>query len=453
MLVLWLIACLYVQILFAASSLPSFGEHSGQFMYENENAYSVLSTLRQRMDTLGEFAATNKDQMLFCNTTNRYVVLTDAPYGQAGNNLIEFIHGLWLAKLINATFAVPKWMQEGLLKEFHLHGLMKYHCLSFEVDLNKHIYKPENEVHQVDTEHAFWIQKYWEPGCFGPAAGGGCILTKYLPPMSEELLDDATLHYLQVVAVLWSHPRIHMLHAATWLIHHKLGNNFRYTSAHKRNLDGGCKNILTTNTQKADYSSHEIPLADSLWSRGEIAGFHPLCAMSSEYISETQNMHGRNGSLVFLAWDGQVSIEDQLDFGVIVSSKELDKMQTGAANIADENLLDKNDPEYGNNRVDDEDGVQTVKIQEDVDTHNFRYLDMFVSMHGDLFLQNPRSTFSFEIFLVRAILNLETVPLMRYPFDLYLQKYPDEYGNRVPWVSWSSVLNTIHKHRRRHINQ
>jgi hypothetical protein len=75
---------------------------------------------------------------------------------------------------------------------------------------------------------------------------------------------------------------------------------------------------------------------------------------------------------------------------------------------------------------------------------DFKFVDMFVAIHSDLFILNPRSTFSWEIYLVRLCLGLLSVPVVR-TNDLYLRKLPEEevVPNGMLWVSWTSVVDAF----------
>ena len=42
-----------------------------------------------------------------------------------------------------------------------------------------------------------------------------------------------------------------------------------------------------------------------------------------------------------------------------------------------------------------------------------KFLEMFTAIHSDFFIMNPRSTFSFEVYIIRTSLGLQSVPVMR----------------------------------------
>ena len=80
---------------------------------------------------------------------------------------------------------------------------------------------------------------------------------------------------------------------------------------------------------------------------------------------------------------------------------------------------------------------QEIKMGKDT-----RFLEMFLAIHSDFFIMNPRSTFSFEVFVVRTILGLDSVPIMAKK-DFYLLA-KDKIGPENPlWVTFESIVNTV----------
>ena len=75
-------------------------------LYERD--LPVRQILRIRLKILKHFAFDHKPQQ--CQT-GRFVYVSEYPFGNSGNNLVEFTHGLWLARQLNATFIVPEWMR------------------------------------------------------------------------------------------------------------------------------------------------------------------------------------------------------------------------------------------------------------------------------------------------------------------------------------------------------
>ena len=42
-----------------------------------------------------------------------------------------------------------------------------------------------------------------------------------------------------------------------------------------------------------------------------------------------------------------------------------------------------------------------------------KFLNLFLAIHGDFFVLNPQSTFSWQVYVVRCILGLESVPVLK----------------------------------------
>ena len=70
-----------------------------------------------------------------------------------------------------------------------------------------------------------------------------------------------------------------------------------------------------------------------------------------------------------------------------------------------------------------------------------KFLDLFLSIHGQFFLQNPRSSFSWQVFVVRVGLGLGvnyTVPVL-VNNDLFVREASEVEGKRGLFVGWRSV--------------
>ncbi len=78
---------------------------------------------------------------------------------------------------------------------------------------------------------------------------------------------------------------------------------------------------------------------------------------------------------------------------------------------------------------------------------------MFLSIHSEFFILNPRSTFSWQIYIIRVILGLESVPVLE-DFDVFVKTYSPqdlvgcEFKNMSAaksdyhsfWVSFLSII-------------
>jgi hypothetical protein len=78
-----------------------------------------------------------------CNY-DKVVRITEIPFGNSGNNLIEFTHGLWVAKHLNATLLVPHWITH-ILKPFNTTILKATSC---------YLLQEEFDQAQVAQQHA-----------------------------------------------------------------------------------------------------------------------------------------------------------------------------------------------------------------------------------------------------------------------------------------------------------
>lgn len=359
------------------------------------SAEYVRQTISLRLKHLKSFAALSTETVT-CNA-DKLIVITEFQWGNTGNHIISFTHGVWLARKMNATLVVPTWMND-MLAPFNTTVLKRNYCYTLNTEIPKHI-----TPHEVTSEESFFFFKLFHDPHYAPL----------LPPMNRETIADLSLHFLVVYASLWSSPQPHIRAASEWLITEHLQGNFRYTTVHKRQMEGGCNKILAHVTRPSvDFSPAELPMARPEWA-GNLHREHPLCTMPVDFVLETQALLHRNGSSIFVAYDGAGEVESYSRHGAVFSSV-LDQYSGGGSGKA----LRK-------------------------------FVDMFVAMHGDLFVLNPRSTFSWQIYLLRVALALQSVPVVR-GNDLFMQKLPEELaiGNRTLWVSWTSVVDAYLDSRR-----
>ena len=297
-----------------------------------------------------------------------------------------------------------------VLEPFDTTLLKAHYCYRLKPSL------PQNKtLFEITSEESFFLFQLFYSNHY----------RSLLPPLNETTIADLSLHFLKVYAGLWCCPLHETVAAADWLIHNHLHNSLRYVSVHKRQMEGGCSKTMAGVTQPADFSPRDLPMQRREW-RGPLASSHPLCEMPLPFLRDTMDMHHRNCSDIFVAWDGRGDVSSYRREGAVFS----DMLDTTLANHRDVNL---------------------------------KFVDMFLAIHSDLFLLNPRSTFSWQIYLVRVCLGLFSVPVVR-GNDLYLQRVPDELGMSLPpqpphlegdaslplpplpkirplWVSWTSVID------------
>ena len=261
------------------------------------------------------------------------------------------------------------------------------------------------EIIEITSEDSFFLFKIFQkPGEFQERFGD-----KGLPAFSSSILHSISEHFLVVYAALWSSPREHLLAGGIWIIQNRLQNNLRYSSAHKRSLEGHCTHMMNKCTNTSEFSPLELPMDSPQWEPASLLRSHPLCDMPATFLRDVLTMHNRNHSLLFLAYDGQGGLGSYAAWRPPILSIDL----PASLHITSGDL---------------------------------KFLDLFVSMHGDFFVSNPLSTFSWEIFIVRLCLSLESVPVIA-TNDLYMMHgdgfahYKRDLHDR--WVSWTSAMQAL----------
>lgn len=364
------------------------------FLQGEESQESVVqSTMRSRLDrlrTIAKDAARTKKEC----STETYVYISEYPFGNSGNHIISLSHGLWVAKQLNATFIIPNWI-EASLKHFDLSVLSEGHCFTVNPAIPAH-----TKNYAVTSEESFFTFKLFRDK--------GLPFIPLLPEMNTATIMDISTHFLRVYAALWSSPTANVISAGQWIIENYLQQGFNFTSIHKRNLDGGCGKIMSENTKPTDFSDTELPMDSPEW-HGDLRRSHPLCEMSLDFVKRTMALNGRADRSLFVAHDGQGD----------VTSYKMHKAVFG-------NVMSQH-PEFS-------------KIP-------MKFVDMFVAMHADFFIQNPRSTFSLQIFVVRVCLGLQSVPIVSNN-DIFLQRVPQDLiaADRPLWVSWTSLQAAYKEH-------
>lgn len=345
---------------------------------------NLNQTLSNRLLRLRETALLDYEKRGQCSE-EKFVFISEYPFGNSGNHIISLSHGLWVASNLKATLIVPNWI-EASMKHFDLSILSKAHCFT----LNPAI--PKNKVlYEVTSEESFFIFQLFRQQGFAAL----------ISPLNEATVASISMHFLRVYAGLWSSPTPNIVAAGEWIISNHLEGKLDFTSVHKRNLDGGCGKIMSENTKPDDFSPTELPMNISDW-QGDLRRHHPLCEMSVEFVKSTMALHGRAEKNLFVAFDGQGDVSAYRRHQAVFSS------------------VTEKHAEHGKMPM--------------------KFVDMFVAMQADLFIQNPRSTFSLQIFVIRTCLDLLSVPTLANN-DIFVQRVPHDLqaANRPLMVSWKSL--------------
>jgi hypothetical protein len=351
--------------------------------------------VRQRLVQLKRIAKLRTRQY-HCNH-QKIIRITEIPFGNSGNNLIEFTHGLWVAKHLNGTLLVPHWIAH-ILKPFDTTLLRSMFCYVLLDQFDEKNPPANTAFVDITSEDSFFLFKIFSM----PEYKG------MFPELNSTMVSVMSEHFLLVYAALWSSALPHLVSSSIWIIENRMHNSLRYTSAHKRSLEGGCNKLMATSLDITEFSPYQLPMNNSeFWNKNTLAVNHPLCEMRANFVLETMTMNHRNGSQIFLAFDGRGDISDYEAIDVVLS-----KHFAGA----------------------DKDKISA----------EMKFLDMFIAMHGDFFVLNPLSTFSWEIYLIRLCLGLESVPVVETRDIYFMTPTWWEYYKRRPtdwWVSWTSVID------------
>jgi hypothetical protein len=280
------------------------------------------------------------------------------------------------------------------MHHFNLTTLSQHHCFSIDGKVPRY-----SKNFEMTSEESFFIYKLFNDGAKPFKA--------LLPPLNDDVVEDISRMFISVYTSLWSAPKPVIVTSAIWIIENYLGGNLNFTTVHKRNLDGECADIMREVAKASDFSPTEIPMDSPAWA-GDHRVVNPLCEMPLDFVKKTMAMNGRGESNLFVAFDGQGDVSSYRMHRAVFST------------------VMESHPEY-----------RFIPM---------KYVDMLVAMMGDFFIQNPRSTFSFQVLLTRICFVLQSVPA-QIKNDVYFQKVPDMLiaEHRPMWVSWNSLHAAYHK--------
>lgn len=194
----------------------------------------------------------------------------------------------------------------------------------------------------------------------------------------------------RVFSSLWGSPEKSLLDTSLSIIERYLENGFKYVSLHKRGFEGYCsEHLKRISCSSSDINPLELPLNNTEWLTSSTR--HPLCDMNSSFVKEILHMHNKTGKIL-VAHDGQVP-----------------------SNI---------------------DGVFLNEIKHELHYDAHPIIDVFLSMHSDFFIMNPVSTMSYQIFIVRTALGLESVPILQ-------QRNYLDIVNKLPFLAIIDAINLI----------
>lgn len=156
-------------------------------------------------------------------------------------------------------------------------ALSKSYCFIRSVDF---VEDGSETVKYLDPESSFFVLQLFH------------YFEKQLPKYSQNVMKDVSKHFIKVYATLWSVPGKKVVPAALYLIENHLGNTLKYTTVHKRSMNGSCHSILGL-TPMEEFSANELPMSSKAWNSNPPR--NPLCDMSPSFMKDTVVLNGREG--------------------------------------------------------------------------------------------------------------------------------------------------------------
>ncbi len=378
---------------------------------ENQSVVTVEVELNRRLETLEKIAIGNKPSVYKYNCNQqKLLVMENIMFGRFGNQLMEITNGLWIARKTRRTLMLPSFIS---LKEFNTTLLSSLFCI---IPYNKGIRKKSNDSLVIEPLDIFYMWEFLKNKEF--------INLRYIfndpfeydtspnkREISPRIVDEISQLYVRVYSALWSHPIDSIYDSALWIIQHHLDNNLKYSSVHKRQLEGLCFTRLRDNIQLLQYSTSEIPMTHPEWLNGK----QPLCDMTASFITETMKLNHKSieETKLFIAHDGQDSVNDYDNISNSVFIQTIINQQQ-------------------------REGPQS---RPPFHLHHIMFIELFLLIHSDLFIMNPASTFSWQVYVVRTALGLKSVPTLRDNiFDCTLGAVYSEKFNHN-WVNWLTIEN------------
>lgn len=347
----------------------------------------VSDVLQLRLKSLRRFAEKGIQPNRKCSS-DRFIIITEYPFGRTGNQILSFTNGVYFADKLNSTLVIPNYMHH-LFESFNTSVTSSLFCYTLS--------GPPNDAKKIEitSEEMF----------FGFQVFSNAALNSDLGPFTDATRVDLSKYLLRVYSSLWGNPHQKIVSAAEHIIRNYLNGNFQYSSVHLRQLEGGCSKVMAHVTKPSDFSPTELPMTAPEW-HTNLHKWHPLCDMDYNFVNAVLEMHKRNSSKIFAAHDAHSDISAYRNHGAVFSSH-----------------------------------IQEAELKSGYDV---KYLDMFMCIHSDFFVLNPRSTFSLQIMVVRLLLSLSSVPSIK-DNDIFLQKVPEDLKkyNRSLWITRDSLIDAI----------
>ena len=280
---------------------------------------------------------------------------------------------IWLATVLNSTLIIPQYMTR-FLGEFNLSILNEVYCMRLtpshadalsENDLQQilPIGNKKRTIYNIESEMSFFAFQLFRNQNF----------SHLLPKYDDNLRKVLSYHYLKVYSTLWSSPAKCIISGTNYIVSNFLGGNFEFSSVHKRSLEGACSKLLSASLLPSNFSGEELPMDHKEWSEDLSVEF-PLCEMTGSFVAATLNLNHRQSNKLFVSFDGQGNASTLKSLGGVFSF--------------------------------------ALDSSKEHSHYERKYIDMHVAAPGAFFIPNPMSKFSFQVFVVRSSLGLDSVPIL-----------------------------------------
>jgi hypothetical protein len=332
-----------------------------------------------------------------CSKTN-FITTNEHDFGKSSNTLIEFTHMLWLAKRLNRTYLISEWMmtkkKQKFLHFFNTSLLESLYCVKYTLN---EISTENIDIMEINTGEAYYAFQFFN----NIQRFDGLV-----PQFNETILYELSIHFIQVYTSLWCCPSSNIIEASSWMLSRYFNNSLQsFTAVHKRSLDRNCDAKYNGVVNISNFSPLELAPYNTS-KHASIIQIYPLCEMPIQFVHETQNLNNRSQQKIFVAFDGHGNITD----------------------------YEKNRAIFGKN-------IKEIPLHRKIEG---RELDMMMAIHADFAILNPKSTFSWQIYVLRECLGLKSVPKL-ISTDFYMHRNPHDFQNFHRhielWVNWNSIGN------------
>lgn len=304
---------------------------------------------------------------------NRLLSISER-YGRSGNNLIQLSRALWLSVHLNRTFVIPYWLIREL-RPFDLQPLIQTFCVIIEIDSSNSNRVREGKSADILTlrgediyfGHTLYLDPHKRYG----------NLSQHLPILSWPLMRRLAEHAHTVSSLLWTGANRYLRLAVSDIVLHDLGNRSDYMSIHLRSFEGQCFKMLHSATSLEHYRPQDRYLRNA------------LCSMSSEALGRLNAAYATNVEHAVAKYTYVATDLNSRRLRHMIPTHE---KQYVLGDSAYQSMLKRLRSQ----------GIKEIEFRE-LSMPVYRiFVDMMLCIRSAVFVMNPASTFSWEVFVARV---------------------------------------------------